>query len=75
MSIQKVGSIKILKSDKDNYNLWKKKMDLFIKTTNSKYFEILDKGPFVSMKIFFWKCRRWRRDSSRAYPKGPIKIY
>ena len=33
MSLHKVGSIKISKFGKDNYNLWKKKMDLFIRVT------------------------------------------
>ena len=51
MSLQKVGSIKISKFDKDNYNLWKKKIDLFIRATNIKYLEILDKDSFVPMKI------------------------
>ena len=51
MSLQKVGSIKIPKFDKYNYNLWKKNVDLFIRATNSKYLEILVEDPFVPMKI------------------------
>ena len=45
MSSQKVGSIKVPKFDKENYNLWKKKMTLYLKATNPDYMEILTDGP------------------------------
>ena len=48
MSSQKVGSIKVPKFDKENYNLWKKKMILYLKAANSDYMEILNDGPHKS---------------------------
>ena len=47
MSSQKVGSIKIPPLDKENYNLWKKKMTSFIKAANQLYMGILENGPFI----------------------------
>ena len=47
MSSQKLSSIKIPAFDKANYNLWKKKMLMFIKMANPMYIEILKNGPFV----------------------------
>lgn len=49
MSSQKMSSIKILAFDKSNYVLWKNKMMLFIRMTNSFNIEILRNGPFVPM--------------------------
>ena len=51
MSSQKIGSIKVSPFDRVNYNLWKKKMTLYIRATNPKYEEYLRMGPFVPMKI------------------------
>ncbi|XP_074376921.1 uncharacterized protein LOC141718435 [Apium graveolens] len=47
MSSQKVGSIKVPKFDKENYNLWKKKMILYLKAANPDYMEILNNGPHI----------------------------
>ncbi|XP_074323365.1 uncharacterized protein LOC141660290 [Apium graveolens] len=47
MSSQKVGSIKVPKFDKENYNLWKKKMILYLKAANPDYMEILNDGPHI----------------------------
>ena len=51
MSSQKVDSIKIPQFDKENYNSWKKKMILFIRTANLMYLGILENGPFVPHKL------------------------
>ena len=45
MSSQKVESIKVPRFDKENYNLSKKKMTLYLKATNPDYMEILNDGP------------------------------
>lgn len=50
MSTQKAGSFKVPPLDRVHYNLWKKKMTLFINASNSLYVEILHNGPYVSMK-------------------------
>ena len=50
MGSQKIGSIKVPQFDKDNYNLWKKKMTLFIKAANPLYMGILQNGPYIPMK-------------------------
>ena len=50
MSSQKVGSIKVPPFKRDNYNLWKMKMILFMKASNPGYMDILAKEPPVSMK-------------------------
>ncbi|XP_074347104.1 uncharacterized protein LOC141685928 [Apium graveolens] len=47
MSSQKVRSIKVPKFDKENYNLWKKKMILYLKAANPGYMEILNDGPHI----------------------------
>lgn len=49
MSSQKLSSIKIPPFDKEHYNLWKKKMMLFIKASNPMYLDILKHGPFIPM--------------------------
>ena len=41
------GTVKVPKFDKENYNLWKIKMLLFIKAANPLYPDILKNGPFV----------------------------
>ena len=51
MSSQKVGSNKIPPFDKENYNLWKKKMTLFIQAANPLYMGVLENGPFVPQKL------------------------
>lgn len=50
MSTQKIGNIKIPRFDKDNYNLWKMKMMLFMKATNPMFLEILKNGPFIPLE-------------------------
>lgn len=41
------GTVKVPKFDKENFNLWKIKMMLFIKASHPLYPEILKNGPFV----------------------------
>ena len=50
MSSQKNCNVKIPKFDKDNYNLWKMKMMLFMKATNPMFPDILKNGPFVPLE-------------------------
>ena len=42
---------KIPPFDRDHYELWKGRMNLYIKTANPVYLQILSKGPFVPMKV------------------------
>lgn len=49
MSAQKVGSVKIPMFDKNNYDLWKKKMTLFLRVANPKYLNVLKTGPIIPM--------------------------
>jgi len=42
---------KIPPFDRDHYELWKGRMNLYIKTANPVYLHILSKGPFVPMKV------------------------
>ncbi|KAK1360638.1 CCHC-type domain-containing protein [Heracleum sosnowskyi] len=49
-SMQKSSSIKIPAFDKENYNVWKRKIMLFIKAANPLYLGILQNGPFVPRK-------------------------
>ena len=51
MSSQKVGCITIPLFDKENYNLWKKKMTLLIRAANPLYMGILENGSFVPQKL------------------------
>lgn len=37
--------------DRDNYELWKKKMTLFLQVANPKYLGVLKNGPKVPMVI------------------------
>ena len=41
---------KIPPFDRDHYELWKGRMNIYIKTSNPVYLQILVKGPFVPMK-------------------------
>ena len=50
MSSQKVSSIKVPKFDKANYNLWKKKMTLFLRASNPEYMDVLAEGPHIPEK-------------------------
>lgn len=47
MGSQKIGSIKVPQFDKENHNLWKKKMTLFIKASNPMYMSILHTSPHI----------------------------
>ena len=49
MSVQKIGSVKIPPFDKDNYDMWKRKMLLFIKVAHPKYIRVLTTGPILHM--------------------------
>ncbi|WOG82403.1 hypothetical protein DCAR_0101567 [Daucus carota subsp. sativus] len=41
------SSIKIPAFDKENYNIWKRKIKLFIKSSNQLYPGLLENGPFI----------------------------
>ena len=47
MSTQRVSSIKIPVFDRENYELWKKKMTLFLQVSNPKYMKVLKQGPQI----------------------------
>lgn len=51
MSTQRVSNIKIPMFDKVNYNLWKRKMLLFLRTANTGYDNILKNGISIPLKI------------------------
>ena len=74
MSSQKIGSIKVPPFDRVNYNLWKKKMTLYIRAANPKYEEYLRMGPFVPMKIGSRNHRGRNESSTRIYSKGDLGI-
>ncbi|KAL8104144.1 hypothetical protein AgCh_028396 [Apium graveolens] len=50
MSSQRVSSIKVPQFDKSRYNLWKNKMLLYIRASNSKNMRVLREGRHVPMK-------------------------
>ena len=50
MSTQKASNIKVPQFDRIHYNLWKKKMPLFIDASNPLYIGILQNGPYVPME-------------------------
>ncbi|XP_074328193.1 uncharacterized protein LOC141666092 [Apium graveolens] len=50
MSSHKVSSIKVPQFDKSRYNLWKKKMLLYIRASNPEYMRVLREGRHVPMK-------------------------
>lgn len=50
MSSQKVSSVKIPAYDRVNYELWKKKMMLFLQVANPKYLRVLKTGPIIPME-------------------------
>jgi gag-polypeptide of LTR copia-type/Zinc knuckle len=47
---QKASGIKIPAFDKENYNIWKRKILLFIKGANPLFMGILENGPFIPQK-------------------------
>ena len=49
MTTQKVGAVKIPLFDKVNYEMWKKKMLLFLRVANPKYIDVLMNGPKIPM--------------------------
>ena len=72
MSTQRVSSIKIPMFDKENYNLWKKKMTLFLQAANPKYKDVLKKGPNIPMIIELENVVDGIVISpARMYPKDP----
>ncbi|XP_074355324.1 uncharacterized protein LOC141694519 [Apium graveolens] len=47
MSSQKIGGLNVPKFDKANYNLWKKRMLLYLRAADHRYIKVIEKGPFV----------------------------
>ena len=74
MSSQKIGSIKVPPFDRVNYNLWKKKMTMYIRVVNSKYEEYLRMGPFIPMKVVPETTKGDVRVSQRFTPKELIEF-
>ena len=74
MNSQKIGNIKVLQFNRANYNLWKKKMTMYIRAANSKYDEYLTKGMFIPMKHVPETIERDVRVPQRHTPKDPTKF-
>ena len=51
MSSTKIGNIKVPPFERVNYNLWKKKMTMFLKALNPMFLGILEKGLGTPMKM------------------------
>ena len=51
MSSQKIGGLKVPKFDKGNYNLWKKRMLLYLRAVDHRYIKIIQKGPYVFEEV------------------------
>ncbi|KAK1392927.1 hypothetical protein POM88_011983 [Heracleum sosnowskyi] len=69
---QKVSTVKIPMFSKEQYPMWKKKMLLFLKVANVKYFDVLKNGPRLPMII---EGELIENDvvtrAARMYPKDP----
>ena len=53
MSSTNFGNIKVPPFERVNYNLWKKKMTMFLKAVNPKFLGILEKGLVTPKKVSF----------------------
>ena len=74
MNNQRIGSIKVRPFDRDNYNLWKKKMMLFMKASNPLYIGILLNGPYVLMEVVVESTTTTGvRIPSSSTPRDPSK--
>ena len=74
MNSKKIGSIKVPQFDRANYNLWKKKMNLYIRASNPKYEEYLKMGPFIPMKLVPETTEGDVRVPQRFIPKDPTEF-
>ena len=74
MNSQKFGSIKVPPFDRANYNLWNKKMTLFIRATNPLYMGILENNPFVPMWVVEASVVDGVRIDAGSVPKDPSEI-
>ena len=73
MTTQRVRSVKILMFDKENYGLWKKKMNLFLQVANPKYLGVLKNGPKIPMVIEHESIvNNIIVVDARTYPKDPV---
>ena len=72
MNAQRVSSIKIPMFDRENYNLWKKKMTLFLQVSNLKYLIILKNGIKTPMVVENERIENGIVVApARHYPKDP----
>lgn len=69
MISQKVRSIEVSSFDRVNYNLWKKKITMFIKATNPFYMGIYENDSFISMKVVPESTVDGVRVTQRSIPK------
>ena len=74
MSSKKNGSIKGPSFNRSNYNLWKKKMTLYIRVTNPKYEEYLRMGSYIPMKLVPETTEGDVRVPQRFTPKEPTEF-
>ncbi|KAK1388300.1 hypothetical protein POM88_016478 [Heracleum sosnowskyi] len=73
MSSQKLSSIKIPAFNREHYNLWKKKMLLFIRASNPMYLDILKHGPFIPMIEITETTVGTEKIPKHYEPKDPFK--
>ena len=72
MSTQKVSSIRIPAFDRENYELWKRKMTLFLQVSNPKYMKVLRQGPQIPMTFEEETIKNGVVTApARRYPKDP----
>ena len=71
MASQKIGSVKIPAFDKENYDLWKKKMLLFIRVAYPKYMKVLQTGPQKPMILVPEETVAGVVTPAYSYPKDP----
>ncbi|KAK1373475.1 hypothetical protein POM88_029668 [Heracleum sosnowskyi] len=72
--MQKSNSIKIPAFDKENYNIWKRKILLFIKAANPLYPGILENGPFIPRKEIEATTVNGEIVPAHWVPKDPSEI-
>lgn len=51
MSSKKVSGLKVPKFDKANYNLWKKRILLYLRAADHRYIKIIQNGPYVFEEV------------------------
>jgi len=66
MSSKKVSGLKVPKFDKANYNLWKKRILLYLRAADHRYIKIIQNGPYVFEEVD-------PNDSDKRIPLDPSR--